>query len=1263
MSICIIYSPISPVLPKVLTHVMLNFKLKSVAVVLTIALSGMPCAQAQTIWQGPAEGGLWSDGANWSTGNPPSCDFSSCQTIVIDRPGQVVLGVSTPISVIIGSGGNFSLGSTNFSELVIASGGILNAGNFSIGGNSTSSIGPLGNEGGFGLIVVEGSGEFKSGGNATSNNTRLGDFGIGVMHLHSGGKATIGTNGVGRLRLGHTASGRGIVVIGGGASEGFVDNEVGPVLVNEDGDLDLGGVAWGAAAAAGSLNAGNIYFGEGDGGIVFNHNTAEYEFDTKLISSSIGTGSLHFVAGVTHFSSDTTEFSGRATVYQGATMAFGGDESVFSFGNGSATVDVLGTLATSHDMSEGRSPVRLTIAGNLRLYDDAVLHMGLGQAVEEGAAEGAVGLGDLIIVQGNLVLAGELHISNLGGMGNGTYELFNFTGSATGDFSGIDFLGGDFSGRVQIDNSMNRVLLTIGAELGDILYWVGGDGDWDSSTSNWTNADASVSGAWLNGVAHFRTSQELNIEAGTVTVTEADGVGFTRLEFFNSGFTIASADGAGGLVAMINEDTSTAEISAASNVTATITADISGDASIQKLGGGTVVLAGHNTWAGSTTVSAGILQIGAGGTSGDLPGDVLVQGAETVLAFNRSDRHVHGGVISGDGQLHQIGSGTLVLTGNNAYYGRTQITQGTLQVGDGGASGRLGSGAVSIDPGATLAFNRSDDLTVGNSISGAGDIVQRGAAGSMVTLTGVLENFSGGIRVESGRLAINSHDFEGAMTVAAGGTAEGTGTIGSLVVESGGRVAPGNSIGTLTVAGNLDLLAGSIFEVEADANGDSDRLVVEGTATLAGNVVALGEGTGWRPLTDYLILSADTLVGEFQGAVEENFAFLDASLTHDHRLGVVTLRLVRNDIDFVGAAATPNQAAAGAGLQSLTPAHPMFNRIFDLTESMTLADVQTALAGLSGEVHASTRNTLLDDGRLVRDALLNRHYRHGQGDVRSAVWVQALAHRGERKGSGADTMKRDVAGLLLGANYPVGDSAFTFGWAVGYHTNTDIELQRFGDSAETNNTHVAAVIGYRADEGQGGWGLRAGLAQTWHEVDVDRHVRFASHQERVDTEYDGESLQAFVEVDYPVQFGDSMVAPFVGLSWSRLSTDGFEEADFRSPIGDTVALKAGSQSDDLTTALIGARGQMQWGGLQLEGALGYRRALNGDDPGLRVAFVDGGSSFQIHGAPVARDAMIADLGFVFAVSPSVTLGAAYNGLLSSDAHDHAIQARLTWALQ
>ena len=93
------------------------------------------------------------------------------------------------------------------------------------------------------------------------------------------------------------------------------------------------------------------------------------------------------------------------------------------------------------------------------------------------------------------------------------------------------------------------------------------------------------------------------------------------------------------------------------------------------------MLTGANSYTGGTTISAGTLQLGNGGTTGSIVGDVTDNGT---LAFNRSDAITFGGVVSGTGSLTQLGAGTTTLTGTNTYTGGTTISAGRLQLGDGG---------------------------------------------------------------------------------------------------------------------------------------------------------------------------------------------------------------------------------------------------------------------------------------------------------------------------------------------------------------------------------------------------------------------------------------------------------------------------------------------------------------------------------------------------------------------------------------------------
>lgn len=130
-------------------------------------------------------------------------------------------------------------------------------------------------------------------------------------------------------------------------------------------------------------------------------------------------------------------------------------------------------------------------------------------------------------------------------------------------------------------------------------------------------------------------------------------------------------------------------------------------------------LSGNNTYTGTTTINGGTLIIGNGGTSGTLgSGAVVINSVSATLSFNRSDTLTVTNNISGAGVLKQIGSGTLVLSGTNAYTGLTTVSDGKLVnngsiagavVVDGGALGGSGTfgGLVTINSGGTLSPGNS----------------------------------------------------------------------------------------------------------------------------------------------------------------------------------------------------------------------------------------------------------------------------------------------------------------------------------------------------------------------------------------------------------------------------------------------------------------------------------------------------------------------------------------------------------------------------
>ena len=111
---------------------------------------------------------------------------------------------------------------------------------------------------------------------------------------------------------------------------------------------------------------------------------------------------------------------------------------------------------------------------------------------------------------------------------------------------------------------------------------------------------------------------------------------------------------------------------------------ISQNISVNQIGSGKTTLTGNNSYNGTTTISAGILQIGNGGTSGTLGTGNVVNDA--TLVFNRSNAMTVANAISGSGGLRQIGTGTTTLTAANTYAGGTLVKQGTLAVDGAGAS-------------------------------------------------------------------------------------------------------------------------------------------------------------------------------------------------------------------------------------------------------------------------------------------------------------------------------------------------------------------------------------------------------------------------------------------------------------------------------------------------------------------------------------------------------------------------------------------------
>ena len=150
----------------------------------------------------------------------------------------------------------------------------------------------------------------------------------------------------------------------------------------------------------------------------------------------------------------------------------------------------------------------------------------------------------------------------------------------------------------------------------------------------------------------------------------------------------------------------------------------------EKTGSGTWALTGNNTATTNWTIQQGTLQLGNGGTTGSIIGNVTNNGT---LSFNRSNTYTYAGVISGTGAVNQIGDGTTVLTGTNTYIGGTTISRGVLSVS---ADGNLGSAAGG------LTFNGGILQVTGTGFTGTPRAITWGAAGGGFDIADAANNFT-----------------------------------------------------------------------------------------------------------------------------------------------------------------------------------------------------------------------------------------------------------------------------------------------------------------------------------------------------------------------------------------------------------------------------------------------------------------------------------------------------------------------------------------
>src|SRR5262249_5888216 len=220
--------------------------------------------------------------------------------------------------------------------------------------------------------------------------------------------------------------------------------------------------------------------------------------------------------------------------------------------------------------------------------------------------------------------------------------------------------------------------------------------------------------------------------------------------------------------------------------------------------------------------------------------------------------------------------------------------------------------------------------------------------------------------------------------VNAGGALGGNGTVGPTTILAGGTLSPGNSVGTLTVNGNLVFAVASLYMVEVQGN-TADRTNVSGTATLAGTVGVANLG-GILVQHSYTILSAAAgRSGTFDSLAALNLpAFLTASLAYTPT--DVQLNLTSGIGQITGL--TLNQSAVAAALDN------SFNAgggTLPGLLGLSLAQLPAALDALSGEGVSGTQETAFGAADMFTSIMMDQgaFWRNGESiDVNGGAFAR-----------------------------------------------------------------------------------------------------------------------------------------------------------------------------------------------------------------------------------------------------------------------------------
>jgi len=545
---------------------------------------------------------------------------------------------------------------------------------------------------------------------------------------------------------------------------------------------------------------------------------------------------------------------------------------------------------------------------------------------------------------------------------------------------------------------------------------------------------------------------------------------------------------------------------------------------------------------------------------------------------------------------------------------------------------------------------------------------------------------------------VNGSIANSAVTVNAGATLAGTGTVGATTIRSGGTFAPGNSPGTMTVAGNLAFQSGALYLIQVNpSTASSANVTTGGSATLAGTVNA-AFASGSYVTRNYTILSA---AGGLSGTTFNTLTTSNLPAGFTASLSYTATDAILNLIATLGQPSAPSGSSAPSGPSALACAFsinqcnvanslsaffnsggalpPNFVTIFGLTggnlaNALTLLSGEAAtgsqqvafqlgnqflgimldpfvdgrggLAGAGGPAlgFAPEREEVSDDIALAYAKILKAPPKPVNFDQRWSVWGAGYGGSNRTTGDPAVVGSHDLAaraaGGAAGLDYRLAPGTVVGFALAGGGTNWDLAQGLGGGKSDAFQAGVYGATQWGASY------LAAALAFTNHWMSTDR---FAFAGDHLSASFNAQSFGGRVEGGYRVATFYGGITPYAAIQAQSFHTPGYSESDLTAG-GFALGYNARNATD--TRSELGARFDRLLL-LNPEAALTMRARVAWahdwiSDPTLAALFQTlPGASFVVNGATPAKNSALTSAGAELRLANGVALIGKFDGEFAS----------------